>query len=305
MNHLQANLCLLCVTFCWSSEVIIFACIPDTVSPFATTCITFMIGGFLLIMAFFKRIVNGLRMDLKRQLFRCIFLSVLNSTYNTMYQFGLKYFDVSTGAFTLCLTVVALPIILFIQRSTIEKKTWLSSVIILLGIMIDFIGELSPNQIPGLSIIAVGCAIRAFYIIKLNQYAKEHDPLVLSALICISGGIFSFLFWVVVQPDTFLGIPWSPVIIASMAIYGYFVVALTITLNTFAQRRASPTDATIIYSLELVFSILWGAVLPGQLINTVSITPQIVIGVICIITGNLIVLVDFKQSGNKKKEVSI
>ena len=117
MNHLQANLCLLCVTFCWSTEVIIFACIPSSVTPFATTCITFLIGGALLIMAFFRRILSGLRTDLKRLIIRCIFLSALNSTYNTMYQFGLKSFDVSSGAFTLCLTVVALPVILIIQRS--------------------------------------------------------------------------------------------------------------------------------------------------------------------------------------------
>ena len=41
MNYLQANLCLLCVTFCWSTEVIIFSCIPDAVSPFAVTSIIY------------------------------------------------------------------------------------------------------------------------------------------------------------------------------------------------------------------------------------------------------------------------
>ena len=31
MNRLQANLCLLCVTLFWSSEVIIYSCIPEGV----------------------------------------------------------------------------------------------------------------------------------------------------------------------------------------------------------------------------------------------------------------------------------
>ena len=49
MNSMQANLCLICVTLCWSTEVIIFANIPESVPPFATTCITSMIGAVLLI----------------------------------------------------------------------------------------------------------------------------------------------------------------------------------------------------------------------------------------------------------------
>ena len=94
-------------------------------------------------------------------------------------------------------------------------------------------------------------------------------------------------------------------IIASLVIYGYFVVALTITLNTFAQRRTTPTNVTIIYSLEIVFSILWGAVLPGQLITPVQLTPKTVCGVVCVVIGNLVVLFDFKKERDFRKEDSV
>ncbi len=47
MNRLQANLCLLCVTLCWSSEVILYACIPAGVPAFATTCVTAFAVNFL------------------------------------------------------------------------------------------------------------------------------------------------------------------------------------------------------------------------------------------------------------------
>lgn len=55
MNYLQANLCLLCVTFCWSTEVVIFACIPDTVSPFAVTSITFLVGVVCVVVCMMAR----------------------------------------------------------------------------------------------------------------------------------------------------------------------------------------------------------------------------------------------------------
>lgn len=302
MNKLQANLCLLCVTFCWSTEVVIFAIIPNSVSPFATTCITFLIGGILLVLAFYKRIRDVLRRDWKKILLRCIFLSVLNGAYNTMYQFGLEDFDVSTGAFTLSLTVVALPIILIVQRSRVEKRTWISSAIVLLGIIIALSGVMSRDQLSGLTVIGIGCVLRAFYIIKLNQYAREHDPIALAALICLLGGAISYFGWLYVQPSTFLGISWSPTIIASMAIYGYFVVALTFTLNNFAQRRTTAANATIIYSLEIVFSVLWGALLPASLITPVYPTWQIIAGVVCVVIGNLIVLLEFNRERKAGKE---
>ena len=48
MNRLQANLCLLCVTLCWSSEVILYACIPENVPAFATMCVKSLAGAALL-----------------------------------------------------------------------------------------------------------------------------------------------------------------------------------------------------------------------------------------------------------------
>ncbi len=302
MNHLQANLCLLCVTFCWSTEVIIFACIPNTVSPFATTSITFLAGGILLLIAFARRIIAGLKKDTKKLLLRCVFLSAINGAYNTMFQFGLKDFDVSTGAFTLSLTVVALPVIMLAQRSKVDNQTWFSSALVLVGIIVPLTGMLTKSQIPGLTIIVIGCVLRAFYIIKLNQYAREHDPIVFSTLICLSGGVMSFLCWMVVQPGTFLCISWSPTVIASLAIYSYFVVALAITLNLIAQRRATPADCAIIYSLEIVFSVLWGALLPASLIDPVSLTPRLLIGIVFVVLGNLVVIFDFKQLRNKRRE---
>ncbi len=292
MNHFQANLCLLCVTFCWSTEVIIFACIPDGVSPFATTCITSLVGGALLLLAFFRRIRAALARDRRTQLLRCLFLSVLNCAYNLLYQFGLKDFDVSTGAFTLCLTVTILPLVMFFQRTRVERKTWISSGLVLAGILCAILGVVTREQLPGFLIITLGCVIRAVYILKLNQYARAHDPVVLSAGISVIVGGMSFALWCGDQPGTFAAIPWSPAVVASLAIYAYFIVAFAQTLNVFAQRRATPSGATIIYAMEIVFSVLWGAFLPASLIAPVAVTPQLLVGLVFVVVGNLVELAE-------------
>ena len=61
MNKLQADLSLLCATMCWSSEVIIYAAIPNSVPNFATTAITNAIGAFILFIAFYNRIATALQ----------------------------------------------------------------------------------------------------------------------------------------------------------------------------------------------------------------------------------------------------
>ena len=65
-------------------------------------------------------------------------------------------------------------------------------------------------------------------------------------------------------------------------------------MNIFAQRRATATEATIIYALEIVFSLIWSAVLPETLIERTIPTAFQIIGALLIVAGSVIEIVDFK-----------
>lgn len=301
MNKLQANLCLICVTLCWSSEVIIFACIPDTVLSFATTAITNAIASVILAVCFFKRIKTELRRSSKKLVMRCLLLGVLNCLYNVLFLQGLNYLDVSTGAFTFSMTIVVLPVVLLTMRKKVSKKTWVSVVLALSGIIIALGSNFVNTQLPGLLIMLAGCIVRAMFIVKLNDYAKEHDAVTLSVFISTIVTVISFVIWFILQPETFGAIPWSGTIIASLFIYAYFIIAFTQTLNIFAQKRATAAGATIIYSLEIAFSLIWGAVLPETLVERVIPTPFQIFGALLIVAGSLIEIFDF---GGKKRSGS-
>ena len=66
MNRLQANLCLLCVTLCWSAEVVLYACIPKGVPAFATSCVTSFTAAALLFFPFRTRIAAAVREGRRR-----------------------------------------------------------------------------------------------------------------------------------------------------------------------------------------------------------------------------------------------
>ena len=295
MNRLQANLCLICVTLCWSSEAIIYACIPSDVLPFATTFITSSIAAIILGLCFFKRIKEEMKRAGKEIILRCLMLGILKAAYDIMYLYGIKYFDVSTGAFTFSITVVVLPVILLTMRKNVGKKTLISVAFVVSGIVIALGSTITGTQLPGLLLMIFGCTIRAIFIVKLNDFAKKYDSITLSVWISVVGAVISFIIWIIIQPSTFAAIPWSGTIVASLFIYAYFIVAFAQTLNIFAQKRATAAEATIIYSLEIVFSLIWGAVLPETLIERVIPSPFHIIGAVLIIVGNLVEIIDFSK----------
>lgn len=281
----------MCVTLCWSTEVIIFACIPDTVPPFATTCLTSIAGAILLGLCFFKRIKKALQKKESKLIKRCLQLGLLNTIYNILYLYGLDYFDVSSGAFTLSMTVVVLPVILFTLKKKVSVKTWISAGLVFLGILLAVGNNANFGQLMGAVMIGVGCIVRAVYIVILNKYASEDDPISMSAFISAIVAVISAVMWLVTDPTGFADLPWNKEIVANIAIYSYFIVAFAQTLNIFAQKKSTPANATIIYSLEIVFSVIWGTFLPASLIDNTVLTPWIIAGVALVVLGNLIEII--------------
>ena len=65
------------------------------------------------------------------------------------------------------------------------------------------------------------------------------------------------------------------------------------------MRRVSATNATVIYSMEIVFSLAWGALLPGGIVERIAITPRIAIGAVLVVAG---ALAEIFNMGGKRKE---
>ena len=299
MNNLQANLCLLTVTLCWSCEVVIFSIIPDEVNPFATTCVTSLIGSTLLFACFARRIAAAFRRDRWLLVRRIAILGVMNTAYSVLFLIGLNHFDVSTGAFTVSITAVVLPVMLLVMHRGVSLRTWISAGCVLAGIAVAIVPSFESSDLHGLAVMGIGCLVRALYIVKLNDWAREHDPVTLAAGISGANAVIAFFPWLAMQPTTFAALPWSGDLVAAYFIYGYFVIAFTITLNTLAQRRATPAQATIVYSTEIVLSTIWATCLPASIVTPIELSAPIVIGCVLIVVGNLI---EIAPIGQRKDE---
>ncbi len=299
MNKMQSSICLLAVTLCWSTEVILLAALPDGINPLAFTCVTSIIATVLLFLCFGERILAAFKRDRGSIEKRLVLLAVLNTSYNVMYNAGLDYFDVSSGAFTLSMTAVILPVILLVSKRGVNPKTWISAACVLIGIVAAVAPSMHTSQVGGLAVLIVGCILRAIYIVRLNDYARQHDPVAIAAGMTCLNSIIAFVPWNFVQPGTFLALPWSNTFIAVAVIYSYFIVAFATVLNIFAQRRATPAQATIIYATEIIFSIIWATLLPAGIVDHVDISLPILVGCALVVVGNLIEVAPFMERLSK------
>lgn len=294
MNRLQANICLLCVTLCWSAEIILFACIPAGVPAFATTCATTFAGSALLAVSFRRRVAAALRSGGWKFPASALLLAALSTSYNTLFLVGVKSFDVASGAFTFCMTVVVLPVVLLSLRRRVAPATWISVVLVLAGICLALGPSLRRTHLPGLAIMAVGCLLRAVQIVLLADLVKKHDPIAVAVLVQGFSSVLALGGWAIQDPRLFAGLPVSRALVAAWALYAYFVVAFAQCLNVFAMRRVTAANATVVYSVEIVFSLLWGVFLPEGIVERVVLTPTVAIGALLVVAGSVAEIADFR-----------
>jgi len=237
-------------------------------------------------------------------LLTCLGLAILNASYNTLFLYGTKSFDVASGAFTFCMTVVVLPVVLLTMRRSISMSTWISVALVCSGIVMALGPSLRGEQVTGLVFMAVGCLLRAFFIVLLADTAKKFDPISITIFFQLFAGLLSLIGWFCMEPRLFLALPISRSLIASWAIYAYFIVAFAQSLNIFAMKRVTAANATVVYSLEIVFSIIWSTILPEGIVENVKLTPFILVGMILVVIGSLAEIIDFRKA-RAKHEASI
>ena len=294
MNRLQANLCLLCVTLCWSAEVILYACIPAGVPAFATTCVTGLAGTVLLAVPFRRRVAAALREGGWRFALAGLGIAALSAAYNTLYLFGMKSLDIASGAFSLSMTVVVLPVVLLTMRRRVAAETWLSVALVLAGILLALGASARTTDAPGLAVLAAGCLLRAVVIVLLADLVKRRDPIAVAVLMEGFSGLISLGGWMAEDPRLLAGLPASRTLVAAWAIYAYFIVGFATTLNVFAMRRVTAANATVVYAVEIVFTLAWGALLPAGIVERVALSPRIALGAALVVAGSLAEILDLR-----------
>lgn len=215
-------------------------------------------------------------------------------------QTGLKTVSASKGGFITALYIVLVPFFGIFLKKRLKINT-------LLGIIISLIGSfvLSFNFNENLSIgkgdvfVFIGSIFFALQIIGIEIFSKKINLIVLSFLQLITQGIISFIVGFSVKGSSwFINNTFNLESIISVIAIGILSSGIAFTLQILGQKNYDPSKASLLLSLESVFSAICSTILYSFYkfsdVNQYMSVPQI-IGAILIFIGVIVSQLDFNK----------
>mgnify|MGYP000000817972 FL=1 len=195
-------------------------------------------------------------------------------------QFGIRYTSVGKAGFLTTLYIVIVPLLGIFVRRIPGVKVWCSVVVALIGMYLLCI---SGSVRIGLGdALVIGCAfVFSIHIMVVDHFAEQVDGVKLSCLQFLTSGVICLVLAFLTEHPSwdalFAGI--VPVLYAGVLSSG-----VGYTLQVVGQKKVEPTAASLILSMESVFSVLAGWVILGQKLSARELLGCVLVfaAVICV-----------------------
>lgn len=275
MKHRSTNNFLLALTaFIWGSAFVAQSVGMDYLGPFTFNSIRCLMGGIVLIpviLLFNRRdgkMTGGqaggnaaARSEEKKTLILggiCCGLAL--AVGSSLQQMGLVYTTAGKAGFITALYIVIVPLMGIFLRKRIGIKVWIGVALAVVGMYFLCITE-------GFSIakgdfFVLLCAIAfSVHILVIDYFAPKVDGVALSCIQFFVCGIVCAVPMLVSEHPQISQIlaAWMPLVYA-----GVLSCGVAYTLQVVAQKNTDPAVASLILSLESVFSVLAGWVILGE-----------------------------------------
>jgi len=248
------------------------------IGPFTYNSIRFAMGGLFLI-PFIKQKNIFVRTEIKINLKFGIILGIILFIGSSFQQTGIVYTTAGNAGFITGIYVILVPILgLFIGRKT-GKGTWLGAILAVCGMYILSVS----NNITinfGNFLVLISSIFWAVHVLLIDNFTKKIEPLILACIQFLVSSLLCFFCMLLFEDPTF------PAIYAALIplLYGGFIsVGIGFTLQVIAQKKAHPTHAAVILSLEAVFAVIGGIMILNEALKFHTF-----IGCMLMLTGMLI-----------------
>lgn len=263
---------LLLTAFIWGVAFVAQSVGMDYIGPFTFICVRNIIGGLVLIplIFFLGKIDKTNRSEQeageykKNTLLGGICCGVFLCAASCFQQFGIMYTTVGKAGFITALYIIIVPILGIFIKKRVAGIVWLSSVIAIAGFyMLSISGQVSISK--GDILVLIGALLFSFHILVIDYFSPKGNSVAISCIqfftVSIICGILMFIF----ENPQIMDIleAYIPILYAGVMSSG-----VAYTLQIVGQKNMDPTVASLILSLESVFSALAGWMLLGQGLST-------------------------------------
>ncbi len=274
-TNMGSNLLLGLAAFIWGVAFVAQSVGMEYVEPFTFNGCRFLIGGAVLlplIAAMGKKaqradgeaeISGGRERQKKRRrtgIAGGVCCGAVLFVASSFQQFGVAETTVGKAGFITALYIVIVPLLGVFLKKKIPWSVWVSVGLATVGMYLLCITE--GFQISRGDICVFLCAVCfSFHILVIDYVSPRADGVVISCVQFFTAGLLSAAAAVMTEEPSSSSIlaAWAPVLYA-----GVMSCGVGYTLQVVAQKNTDPVLASLILSLESVFSLLAGWVILGQ-----------------------------------------
>lgn len=179
-------------------------------------------------------------------------------------QYGIAMTTVGKAGFLTAMYILIVPVLGLFFHKKVPTKLWFCILVELIGLYFLCINEQF--------ILAKGdffeilCALSfSFHILAVDHYCTKVDPIKLSFLQFLVSFIVCGIFAIIFDPTT-----WADIVACAIPLLylGVLSGGVAFTLQIVAQKQAEPTIASLLMSLESVFSLVSGMIVLHEIPST-------------------------------------
>lgn len=235
----------------------------DYVGPFTFNSIRCLLGGLVLIPCIVlldKKDPNRKPMERKIFLTGGVLCGLVLAVASSLQQFGILYTSVGKAGFITSLYILIVPLFGLFIGKRVGAKLWVSIAVALAGMyLLCMNGGFTIGLGDGLMLLcAVGFSL---HILVIDHYSPKTDGVRLSCIQFFTCGALCTVPMFLFESPSLQAIFSAAVPILYA---GVLSCGVAYTLQVIAQKHTSPTVASLLLSLESVFSVLAGWLLLGQ-----------------------------------------
>lgn len=296
MTRIESNIVLFSITLCWAASYIFIKNLPADLSSFAYMTMTSVVAALILGIVFFSR----LRELRGKTLVRSMVMAVIICGNLVFERLGVMQIPSSTASFVAALNIVFVPLILFFFKKKPSKNHLLGIILVLVGLVFTSGVYETGSLEPGVIYMVVACLFMAVYIIVVDRFTKNDDPLLLGVgQMFFTAGI-AFVLWIWEEPRTFFSLNYTNEMLANIFLLAFFARAYAYIMLMYGQKYANPLSVTIIASTEPVVTMILALLIPSTYGITESLTLTKLIGAGFIVLGAICAGTNFLDHVGKK-----
>ncbi len=266
MKHRTANNLLLALTaFIWGSAFVAQSVGMDHVGPFTFNSIRSFMGGIVLlpVILILRRQSGRTNKNEKNGLLLWIggiCCGIALAAASSLQQIGLIYTSAGKAGFITAMYILIVPVMgIFIGKKA-GMKTWIGVALAAAGMYFLCITD-GFHMARGDFLVFLCAVIFSVHILLIDYFSPKTDGVALSCIQFFVCGILCAVPMLISERPKIAEIAgaWMP-----LAYAGVLSCGVGYTLQIVAQKNTDPTVASLILSLESVFSVLTGWVILGE-----------------------------------------